>query len=138
MIMNDNLKRLIDALKNGNYVQTIGQLRKKDNTPHALLLNPDSIPFIGSYCWAGVACDLCDSSKWDGEEYEKNNLWVMPESVQSFYGFKSPIGAFIGDPFSFESLSEMNDGGCDFAQIADTIQWGWENNGYSEMFVVDQ
>jgi hypothetical protein len=114
--MNDNVAKLIEALRSGRYVQTTGQLRK-DN----------------SFCWAGVACNIFDPHNWDGEEYD-GNLWVMNKDVQSFYGFSSPIGDFVGDPYSLESLSEMNDGGCDFERIATTIEWGWKNNECSEMF----
>jgi hypothetical protein len=41
--MNDNVAKLIEALRSGRYVQTTGQLRK-DN----------------SFCWAGVACNIFD------------------------------------------------------------------------------
>lgn len=131
-----NTLNLVGKLKSGLYQQNIGQLKNNN-----------------SFCWAGVACDLYDClnennqnylSQWWKEEYDNNRYveesfagerFVMPEEVRKFYGFVSPIGEFIGKPWDLESLSNMNDAGCDFNTIASTIKWGLDNQEYSEMFM---
>ena len=112
---------MVGALRSGKYTQCIGQLRTEN-----------------SFCFAGVACDIYDNTKWEeifGIYLHNKQPFIMSKDVQSFYGFRSPLATFVGDPFSLESLSEMNDGGCSFEVIADTIEWGWANES-SEMFEV--
>ena len=113
---------MVEALRSGNYIQCVGQLRTEN-----------------SFCFAGVACDLYDNTKWEeifGHYTHNGQPFIMSKDVQLFYGFCSPLGTFVGNPFSLESLADMNDGGCDFQLIANTIEWGWENRQSSEMFKV--
>lgn len=120
-----NTSILVNELRSGKYRQGKNQLRINN-----------------TFCWTGVACDIFNNTFWCREEYDngyieesyKGERFVMPDEIKEFYGFSSPIGEFIGDPWSLESLSDMNDGGCDFNIIANTIEWGLKNKE-SEMFI---
>lgn len=108
----------IPALRSGDYEQANGALRKDDR-----------------YCCLGVACNLFGVS-WSKDE--KTGAWGYPE-VNMIDGKPFPYfeGAIIGHVLSGKtgvmsdlwypdkhtvSLSEMNDNGHTFDEIADELE----------------
>ena len=90
---------LVAALRSGKYEQGKDWLRKGD-----------------AFCCLGVACDISGLAKWEGKWY-MGAMLSLPNEVRRFYGFTEDNGrVFAGPP-----LTDMNDGGATFAQIADWI-----------------
>jgi hypothetical protein len=108
--MTENAKKLIAALRGGEYEQAHERLRKGD-----------------AFCCLGVACDLY--AKAHGESWtQKDDEWYflgvaefLPGEVQEWLGFLDNDGAFAG-PARSTSLAERNDGGTSFEDIADIIE----------------
>ena len=127
-------ERWADALESGEYVQ--GQSYLKTHWPK-----------IGTYhCCLGVLCelavkdgvDLCLSSvAIDGQAFfsdEGKELRIcktefdeadalLPDAVVRWAGMDSRIGVL---PPRGVCLIELNDGGCSFKDIAETIRRKWE------------
>jgi len=103
MSLNDNAKRLVAALRSGDYKQTRERLRDENG-----------------FCCLGVACDLFDPTKWDEDmTYERSSM-TLPPNVQDFFGFTYENGAFHED--GVDGLANRNDDGATFAEIADLIE----------------
>ena len=112
--MNPQVKeKWLNALRSGEYQQTQTALRKEDG-----------------FCCLGVLCDLYIKEKneqwvWDGDSKygikcgSKNVYYShLPRSVMEWAGLR-----ICCDPFVFDNtLSELNDGGSTFKQIADLIK----------------
>lgn len=101
--MNDNAKRLVAALRSGDYKQTMGQLRNG-----------------GGFCCLGVACNLFDPTGWREDMTYNNVKYMLPADVQDFFGFTYGNATFGQD--STDGLTDRNDGGATFAEIADLIE----------------
>ena len=125
--MHEHIKKLwVDALRSGNYQQGLGQLRCGD-----------------TYCCLGVLCDLHDRDQggpgWDDKDqtYLRCDA-LLPGEVAKWAGTIADdsdfaLGEFnvslpdcsLDDP-SFADheydLTEVNDNGFSFLQIADLIE----------------
>ena len=107
-----NRSKLLEALRSGQYSQTTNSLRTK----------------VG-YCCLGVACDISGLGEWvDTKEgdysyqipNEQSQRGSLPKKVQEYYGFMSDNGGYGAD-ISI-ALSNLNDSGATFEEIADTIE----------------
>lgn len=105
--MNARIKKLtLEALRGGEYTQATGALR-----------NPDG------FCCLGVICDLhrkeTDNS-WDNLDY-CGEYEILPQRVADWAGFSSrnPLVVSKG---GHRALSDLNDAGYTFEQIADLIE----------------
>jgi hypothetical protein len=100
-------------LRSGNYHQGTGRLR-----------------YDGKYCCLGVLCDMyakeTDQGYWDAHNRFQTQANTdgnyLPEEVQKWAGMKNNSGEFtkLGKTIS-DSLSDMNDEGAEFLEIADVI-----------------
>jgi len=123
-MIQERAMELVAALRSGKYKQGILQLRNKDD----------------KFCCLGVACDI------SGASWEKlNGIWtvdgeenILPAKVQHYFGFQSFNGTPTvknlfkdDDPISSlaegSCLTEANDAGWTFEQIADFIEQNWES-----------
>lgn len=113
--MNQAVKVLVQALRSGDYEQETGMLRNGNH-----------------YCCLGVACNIYKELTGDGEWAEADSRYgfiaaqcqkrdIMPEAVKKFFGFKWNDGG-LGVESAVGSLSEANDTGKTFAEIADIIE----------------
>jgi hypothetical protein len=91
-------------------------------------------------CCLGVACDVFadmegkDKGHWSGNEFFAYNedtmrnsysSSVLPETVMKWLGLRCDNGAADGKTYLRQGatcLTEMNDGGYTFSQIADAIE----------------
>ena len=90
---------LVAALRSGKYEQGKDWLRKGD-----------------AFCCLGVACDISGLAEWVDGTYMQDTL-ALPFEVCRFYGFVWSNGrVYAGQP-----LTDMNDSGATFTQIADWI-----------------
>ena len=115
-------KKLVEALRSGEYTQTNKVLRDKHG-----------------YCCLGVACDLYRKTEKPDEQWEPmegRNVWEfmgasaeLPEEVMNWLGFATCEGVFTEDYstsslMSLMSLMLLNDEGNSFECIADAIEDG--------------
>lgn len=102
--MNADIKnRWVKALRSGQYEQTQGTLRNYQG-----------------FCCLGVLCDIMEPEGWDREVDEHWGCADMPdESLLIKAGLMEPIPLTNYVP---TELSEMNDKGKSFAEIADWIE----------------
>lgn len=104
--MNEQVKaKWLSALRSGEYTQAKGKLRVEDY-----------------FCCLGVLCDL--HAKETGKSWHKNGAWSylnetlhFPEEVAKWADVKSVVPR-VEAAF----LSDLNDRGSSFAQIADLIE----------------
>lgn len=103
----------IKALRSGKYAQGKGQLHTGDK-----------------FCCLGVLCDLhakATGQTWDGARYDGEDL-MLPISVANWARLPKKYRGSASDRtdvyFSdeHESLSELNDGGKSFKEIAAVIK----------------
>lgn len=112
MPMNPEVKaKWVAALRSGEYEQAKGVLRKAD-----------------SYCCLGVLCDLSGIDTW-AKDVEDMNDWVydrffssLPYSVRDWAGLDSEDPQVWKDDSTQARLSDLNDSGKTFAEIADIIE----------------
>lgn len=82
------------------------------------------------YCCLGVLCDISRLDKWrviDHSYYLCKNF-VLPEKVVEWAGMKSSTGSFIDVvDLSRNELTELNDSGKTFNEIADIIEKHYED-----------
>lgn len=93
------IKRWIAALRSGKYKQGAHALRKGDK-----------------YCCLGVLCDL--AAKDGGQQWE-NGLYARSSALAPSYMYEW-LG--FGWALAQGDLTEMNDDGGSFAEIADRIE----------------
>jgi hypothetical protein len=105
-MMNDNMKLVLKALRSGEYKQTTEALQDENG-----------------YCCLGVMCAVYGGET--GVELEPNHCGEIYGSnladqagVQEWVGLKS----IYGESRYNDSLTDMNDGGKTFSQIADFIE----------------
>lgn len=138
----ENIAKLVAALRSGEYEQVSGCLRSQDN-----------------YCCLGVACDISGLGTWEQRDSmppspspdwnyvirDENgkrvdsNMSVLPTSVAQWLGiqesgdFNLPINQDYDwrdedddrfAPGNSTGLAELNDEGFTFAQIADLLENG--------------
>jgi len=111
----------VAALRSGKYAQCTGQLREEGS------------PGDYAYCCLGVLCDVV-GARWDDDgqaEYEGGSSGgLLPMPVAKKVGLdihpncgnhleSDPVVDVNGDTIS---LSELNDAGHSFAEIADIIE----------------
>jgi hypothetical protein len=97
---------LIAALRSGKYTQTKSQLRSGN-----------------AFCCLGVACEISKLREWNENNYF-DEYYVLPNEVRDYFGFYNSHGGMRD--YSLGSLSELNDKGHSFAEIADFIEANWE------------
>lgn len=97
-------KLWVEALRSGKYEQARSVLRA-DNT---------------SFCCLGVACDISGLGEWIGFHYLREDK-LLPDQVQLWLGLNGALGGFL-DGGSKKYLTDYNDGGMPFAEIADIIE----------------
>jgi hypothetical protein len=117
---------LIQALRSGDYHQTLGRLRRG-----------------GSFCCLGVACDLYDPARWNYSREYDGYRTNPPVEVQEAYGFLGEDAHLIGFKVEelhedlagskwfevteyYRSLTGLNDDNFSFNQIADVIEWFYD------------
>ena len=129
-------KKWIKALRSGKYKQGYDCLKqtylKKNKTYH---------------CCLGVLCELYNEQMAKSKKkklddvVDKHGLHsfdkkieILPDSVMKWSGldgntahFNKIISYDIGPDADYTSLAAMNDLGCSFKKIADTIEKEWEN-----------
>lgn len=113
-------KELVAALRSGEYTQAKGALRKVEGCGWG-------------YCCLGVLCDLAAKKglgKWKGDTGESifipnggfGDRAVLPKSIVQWSGAKSAMGSSDNKPGS--ALTQLNDSGKTFTEIADAIETG--------------
>jgi hypothetical protein len=117
---------LVAALRSGKYKQGRHTLFRDDK-----------------YCCLGVACNISRVSKFvqdpdrmPGEYYYDGERAVLPDSVKKYFGLRYGNGRFsnpipvkdpiLGDLRHCSTLTELNDMGWTFEQIAAFIEKHWE------------
>ena len=125
-------KKWVKALRSGKYKQGDGCLKqtnlKKNKTYH---------------CCLGVLCELyneqmskskkrklSDTVDKHGLHSFDKDIEVLPNSVKEWAGLFGKTGKFtdvVPSNNDYTSLTEMNDLGCSFKMIANTIEKEWEN-----------
>lgn len=119
--MKENIKDVwLAALRSGEYKQGIGSL-KEDNR----------------YCCLGVLCDLaakdgigdwCGKMFHDTDGYKYNfDDFILTDGVRIWAGMRDRSGYFPETHPYRGSLSEVNDAGVPFPQIANLIEQCWES-----------
>lgn len=116
-MLNDNAKLWVAALRSGRFKQGRGCLTK--------LVDGGQLD-----CCLGVACKVAienglavevKPATFDVLMYE-GETGILPESVASWLGLEKCNGVFGKVPSDFQQLTEMNDNGKTFAEIADIIE----------------
>jgi hypothetical protein len=111
--LNEAEKKLIAALRSGEYKQTTRRL------------------FDGSkYCCLGVACDISELARWNEKsmldvtyyEYLREQDY-LPERVMEWLNWNNKEG-MLTEVLRGIRLAELNDWGFTFNQIADIIEAG--------------
>ena len=106
-----NRLRLVDALRSGQYKQRRGRLRDT---------------FDNSFCVGGVACDVIDPTKWNGDMYD-GFATILPPSIGRAYGFNLGDNLLLGEGYDDENsaapdLMYLNDTKqLSFRELADVI-----------------
>lgn len=110
MALNAIQQKWVDALRSGEYKQGAGRLRYSDDN---------------SFCCLGVLCELAAQAGVIGPydplegRYDGASA-TLPPSVMGWAGLEDNRGRYVGQDNSKE-LSQENDGGKTFAEIADII-----------------
>ena len=111
--MNDNARKLVEALRSGEFTQGQKRLRRDD-----------------AFCCLGVACSVYTEEtghgRWHANSATGTYLFIsddgesvtsLPFAVKEWLGFSGH-----GGEFSTGSLMGLNDVGRTFAEIADVIE----------------
>lgn len=125
------MKKWVKALRSGKYKQGQGVLKQT---------NGKNVTY---HCCLGVLCelyneDMTDKKKKTLKETRYNGIHRLdkesehlPIKVQKWAGLSGRIGQFadydIRNTDAHPSLADMNDMGCGFKTIANTIKKNWEN-----------
>jgi hypothetical protein len=125
--LNENAKKWVRALRSGLFQQGQGYLRKENDGNSEGVKSPDL------FCCLGVACELAaiegvniskrkKTEHIDGEYEYDGSTGLLPESVLEWLGLSSTDGHFQLENHFTSSLTEMNDSGKTFEEIADFIE----------------
>lgn len=101
--MKDNRAKWVAALRSDEYKQAQGTLRNK----------------VGHMCCLGVLADIA-GCKWKRNLADSAASYA-PHRAMLFVGLRTNRGEFFDDTYE-NALSELNDTGLSFAQIADIIE----------------
>jgi hypothetical protein len=106
------VRKWIKALRSEQYCQTT----------HALHND-------GCFCCLGVACQVLAKGAWQGEEFimadgSEFAFSVLPHGLAAELCLHSTNGHFHNEEGGSYCLSEANDNGYSFAQIADILEAG--------------
>lgn len=130
--MNKNAEKWVAALKSGDYDQTQSVLKRTAS-------DPDNAN-VG-HCCLGVACEVYHKETGEGEwkveilatipyfvtddsadtPQTKNDI-VLPVAVREWLGLASTGGDYLDGYGDASSLTDLNDSGATFAEIADLIE----------------
>lgn len=128
--------QLVEALLSGDFAQGLGKLRLRD---------PETDQ--DRWCCLGVGCELYHKALgagfWDPLESPFSvgkpgtqgfndaagdaSPTFLTHEVRDYYGFATPVGTLTGAGYAAtgcSSLSDMNDSGRPFGEIADVIRAG--------------
>lgn len=104
-------EKWLEALRSGKYKQGKNHLQDNDN----------------NFCCLGVLCDIYDPSKWekifnvaDAYTYNRESSSILPENIAYILGI-GRFGYYVEEGTLF-SLTELNDQGSTFSEIADVIE----------------
>lgn len=93
-------RKWIRALRSGKYQQAREQLRED-----------------GAFCCLGVACDISKQGKWLA-----NDAYLVGDNARTGF-MPRPIKNMVGlTELEETSLSNLNDSGSTFIEIADTLE----------------
>lgn len=98
----------VNELRSGKHRQARNQLRAAD----------------GSMCCLGVACEVSGLGHWDNGWY-LGNSGMLPDIVRQWLGLASSCGTWnreVAGGAGHNALSDHNDRGKTFAEIADLIE----------------
>lgn len=105
-----NQLALVEALESDKYLQTTGQLRRRD------------ISGQYGYCVMGVACDISCVSTWTDDFYSGNKINPLDE-VREFFGLaKNWCGKKSEDGKPLKGPMDMNDSGRTLKEIAAVLR----------------
>lgn len=118
MKLGPNQTKWVEALESGKF----------DQGKNALCMND-------RYCCLGVACEISDigveKTIRDNLTYYGDGSQAAPEIIWKHYGLRDAIGEFkmaeTHDGEIFKALTEMNDSGMTFKEIAKYIRKNPEN-----------
>lgn len=114
----DVAKKWIKVLRSGKYKQTKGALRvEEDGKP--------------SYCCLGVLCEVIgmkfhriETNTGQSFFYGKDSNGWLPPSALPRTGMKSACGEIVAEGIT---LTDLNDDGQSFKQIANVIEKHWKD-----------
>lgn len=108
-------EKWVAALRSGKYEQAKGTLKSINQ---------------GGFCCLGVLCDITALGRWEmdseghGLQYNTGDSFesaILPVLVMNYVEMNNAAGE-VGDT----ALTEMNDTGMKFPEIADYIERNWE------------
>lgn len=106
-MLNENAKKWVAALRSGEYKQAKQYLRRGN-----------------SYCCLGVLCDLYAKDRlvqWNGNTFD-NRDQDLSSNVCAWVGLRDRDGAYMTKSGVEISLTNRNDTGNTFSEIADIIE----------------
>ena len=103
MIDADIKDKWLEALRSGAYNQTTSRLKRRDEQGAMY------------YCCLGVLCDIVDPEGWDDDLHHHGWCRMPSNKIREISGLSEYV-------FEVEELSEMNDKGSSFLDIADVIE----------------
>ena len=128
------MKKWVKALRSGKYKQGQGVLKQTTSKN------------VTYHCCLGVLCELYNEdmknkkkktlkeTRYNGIHRLDKESEHLPSKVQKWAGLSGRVGQFkdydhnkILNPNVYSSLADMNDMGCKFKTIANTIEKRWEN-----------
>lgn len=124
----------IAALESGEYAQTTGALHVLSE--HVGARGNEEVIRTKGYCCLGVLCEVAIKNGLDLKrriniastlEYFDEANGVAPAKVMKWSGLKSATGDFYTAPVDdFTCLTQLNDDGTSFQEIANIIREHWE------------
>ena len=112
----------VEDLRSGEYLQGTGRLRRK-------MRRGDKI--VDEFCCLGVFCDRFAKQheiEWEGPTFMRETYGLPQELVPMIPNYtRGLIGIVVdfGPGIGTNSLTELNDSGFTFDQIADVIEWAF-------------
>lgn len=113
----ENIRKLVDAARSGEYEQVKGCLRRGD-----------------AFCIWGLACEISGLGEWkmyeprDPDRYFRTETdwgeYEPPWEVEEWLGLEFDTNLYAG-----ETLSEMNDRGVPFSRLADVLEKDYLTTG---------
>jgi len=110
------MKRWVKALRSGKYKQSKRKLKRTSKGKDL-------------YCCLGVLCDISKQGEWENNKYKTSDSLerdVLPPAIMDWAGITEPNGNFSADIVIDKFLTDYNDDGCTFEQIANIIEKNWK------------